>query len=311
MAKLMRNMLTLAMVQTAVGTPAAPVPGTNAMLVRTAMPSLIKGDFVERPLLRGAKGNYGALFAGPHRTIEFEVELAGSGAAGTGVKYSPLLQGASMSETLQASTSAVYAPVSTGDPVLTIFCYLDGVLFKLTDAKGTYSASLNSKGIPVMKFQYTGAYSAPTDTALPTGASFTGFTQPLTVGKVNTPTFTVGGVSACTESFEFDMGNQVEWRELINCAGARNPDRKPTAKAVIELNSVAERNWAESCRLGDKFAIALVHGVTAGNIVQFDAPAAQINAEPTISDSGGIAMLNLSMAITPVAGNDEFTWTFK
>ena len=79
----MSNMVLLAMKQTAKGTPAAPVPGTHAILCRGLTPQPIKGKFVERNLIRGSKGNQGALFTSEHRVFEFEVELAGSGAAGT------------------------------------------------------------------------------------------------------------------------------------------------------------------------------------------------------------------------------------
>ena len=58
----MSNMVLLAMKQTAKGTPAAPVPGTHAILCRGLTPQPIKGKFVERNLIRGSKGNQGALF---------------------------------------------------------------------------------------------------------------------------------------------------------------------------------------------------------------------------------------------------------
>ena len=44
----MSNMVLLAMKQTAKGTPAAPVPGTHAILCRGLTPQPIKGKFVER-----------------------------------------------------------------------------------------------------------------------------------------------------------------------------------------------------------------------------------------------------------------------
>ncbi len=311
MAKEMRNALLLAKAQTGLGVAATLTAGANAILCRALTPSPINAEFVERTLVRGGKGNYGALAVGVHRVFEFEVELAGSGTAGTAPKFAPLLLGCGLSETISAGVSAAYQPVSTGEPWLTLQCYLDGVLFSLTDAKGTVSIEANAKGIPVMRFRFLGAYAAATDTAVPSGASFTGFTQPLTVGDVNTPTFSFFGTTAVMQSFSLDLANQLKWRELVNGAGARSADRKPAGSTVIELDSVATKNWGEVAREGTQGAIQLVHGTAAGRIVQIDVPTAQITQQPTLSDSDGVAMINLGFAAMPNAGNDELTLTFK
>lgn len=310
MALKMSNMVLLAMKQSALGTPAAPVPGTHAILCRGLTPQLIKGKFVERNLIRGAKGNYGAIVAGEHRQFEFEVELAGSGAAGTAPKFAPLLLGCDFAETLTASVSAVYQPHGADGDYITLFAYLDGMLFKLTDAKGTVSFTLNAEEIPVMKFTYIGKYETPTDVAFPTGIVFAGFQKPLTVGDVNTATFTIAGLDLVTQSFSLDIANQVAWRDLINLAGVRSPNRKPTASAVFEMTKVATKNWAEDVRLGTEMALSIIHGTTAGNKVQIAAPKLQFNQEPSISEADSVAMLNASFAVMPNAGNDEVVLTF-
>lgn len=310
MSKEMRNALLLAKAQTGLGTPATTAAGANAILCRAMTPSPIDAEFVERTLVRAAKGNYGKLAVGVHRVFEFEVELAGSGAAGTAPKFGPLMLGCGMSETLTASTSAAYNLVAAG-PWLTLDCYLDGLLFKITDAIGSGQLALNAKGIPVIKFTYLGAYSAATDTTLPSGADFSGFTQPLTVGDVNTPTFSFFGYDAKMSQFSFDIGNQLVWRDVVNGAGARSPNRMPRGTAVIEVESVATKNWGEIARLGTTGVVQMVHGTTAGNIVQLDLAKIQIDQKPTFSDEDGIAMINLSFSAQPTAGYDEGTLSFK
>lgn len=310
MALSMSNLVLLAMKQTAVGTPAAPVPGTNAILCRGLTPQPIKGKFVERNLIRGAKGNYGAIVGGEHRQFEFEVELAGSGAAGTAPKFAPLLLGCDFAETLTPSVSAAYQPHGAEGDYLTLFAYLDGILMKLTDAKGTVSFALNAEEIPVMKFTYIGKYEAVTDVVFPTGIVFTGFQKPLTVGDTNTATFSIAGLDLVTQSFTLDMANQVAWKDMINRAGVRSPDRKPTASAVFEMTKVATKNWAEDVRLGSEMALSIIHGTTAGNTVAIAAPKLQFNQEPSLSDADRVAMLNASFAVMPSAGNDEVVLTF-
>ncbi len=310
---LMRNMLILAIAQAGFGTPGVPVAGTNAILAQTATPSIINAEYIKRPLLKGTKGNFGQFAVGEHREIEFTVELASAGAAGSPVKYAPLLIGSGMSETISAGVSATYNLVNSGEPWMTLYCYLDGVLFTLTDAKLTHTVEANAKGIPVLKFRAMGLYTPMTDTALPGGVSFTGFTKPKTVGKVNTPTFTIHGIAVRMESFGWDLGNQLVWRDVPNFQGAICNDRMPTARAVFELTTVASKDWGETARLNTEAAMQMIHGVGAGNVVQIDAPKFQLSADPTISDTNGIAMCNTQWSVNPnaAAGNDELVYVFR
>lgn len=306
----MSNMVLLAMKQTAKGTPAAPVPGTHAILCRGLTPQPIKGKFVERNLLRGSKGNQGALFASGHRVFEFEVELAGSGAAGTAPKFAPLLLGCDMAETITAATSAVYQPHGDEGDYLTLFAYMDGILFKMSDAKGSWSLSMNAEEIPAFKFTYIGKYHAVEDAVFPPGISFAGFQQPLTVGDDNTGTFSLDGLDLATKSFSLDLANQVAWRDLINQSGVRSPDRKPTASAVFEMTKVATKDWAADVVQGTVMPLEIVHGLVPGNIVGISLPKLQFNQEPSLSDLDKTAMLNASFAVMPDAGNDEVVLTF-
>lgn len=308
--KQMRNMILLAKVQTAKGTPATLTGAANAILVRSTMPTPIKAEFVDRPLLMGIKGTSGALVVGEHRTIEIEVEMAGSGTAGTRPKYGDLFLGCGLAETVTAGTDVKYQPAATTQ-YLTLLANLDGIDFKLTDAIGTVSWDMSPKGIPVWKFTFMGVYEAMADASPPAGVVFTGFLKPLTVGKTNTPTFTLHGVSPCVSAFSGEIANALEWRELINCSGARSADRKPSASVKLELKDMATKNWAEVARLGDEGALQVIHGITAGNKVQIDAPKAQITAEPTLGEEGGLAMLDLKFSLNRNAGNDEVVFTFK
>jgi tail tube protein len=308
---LMRKMLILAIAQAGYGVPGAPVPATHAIQVRTAMPNLINAEYVKRPLLRGYKGNQGTITVGEHRVIEFEVELAHSGAAGTPPPIAPLLLGCSFAETITALTSAVYNLHSNDATYLTIFCYLDGVLIKLEDAWGTVSSELNPKGIPVLKFRFMGKYVGPTDTATPAGANFAAFLKPKPVSKANTPTFTVHGVAVKASAFSWDLANALEWREILNESAVISPDRQPTARCTFELTTVAVKDWAETVRLNTEAAIQMIHGVGAGNIVQMDMPKFQFTADPSIQDVQGKAMLSGQGSLNPNAGDDELVLTFK
>jgi hypothetical protein len=294
MAKSMQKMLLLAAVETVPGTPTVPVPGSNAILTRNPVFNMIDGEQVERNLMKPYKGNSGKLFVGEHRKFTFEVELAGSGAAGTAPAWSLLLQACGFAETVTAGQDVTFNPVSEGEPTLTLYGYLDG----------NVSIELNAKQIPVMKFEFTGRYAPPTETGMPTGVDYSAFIMPKTVGKTNTPTFTFFGLNACTSAFSINWGNTVTWRDLINCAGAHSPTRSPTGNATIELPKADQANWAEKVRNSDVGSATLIHGVLPGNIIELQMPQL-LPGIGTVSDDAGIAMLQLPFDLMPNQGDDE------
>lgn len=307
MAKSMKKMLLLAKREVTPGTDSVPTAAANAILCRAMMPEPITAEQVQRNLIRPYKGNSGSLTVGEHRKFSCEVELAGSGVAGTEPKWGLLLESCGFAATTTVGTDVTYDLVSEGEPTLTLYGYLDKTRFIVTNAKGTVSFELNAKGIPIMKYEFLGRYIVATEElAMPTDADFTDFLQPKTVGKTNTPTFTFHGQSACMSAFSVDIANALAWRELVNCAAPHSPDRQPTGSVTMEMPSVAVKNWAEIVRESTTGACQLVHGVTPGNIVELNMPAVQCKPF-TLQDDSGIAMLQMPFDINPVAGNDELS----
>ncbi|MGE4241724.1 hypothetical protein [Ramlibacter sp.] len=311
MAKLMRRMLVIAVAQAGLGSPGSPTAASNSIQTRTAMPKPIAMEYLQRNLVKAVKGNFGTIATGEHGMIEFETELAKSTAAGTAPPIKPLLLGAGFAETLVADTSAAYNLHSSAHTYLTLWCYVDGVVFKIEDAWTTVSAELNPKGIPVLKWRAMGKYVAPADATFPTDYDFSAFLKPLPVQKVNTPTFTVHGVAVKASAFSWDLGNQLEWSELINESEVNSNDRQPSARVTFELTSVSTKNWAETVRLNTEAAIQMIHGVGAGNQVQMDMPKAQFTADPDLTTVNNRVFLNGQLSLNPNAGNDELVLTWK
>lgn len=304
MSKSMKKMLLLAAVQTDVGTAVVPTAAINALMVRGFTPEPLVADQVERNLIRPYKGNSGKLVAGEHRKFGFEIELAGSGSLGVAPAWGPVLMACGFAETITTAEKVEYMPVSEGEPVLTMYGYVDGTLFQMHDAKGTVSFDLTPKGIPVMKFNFLGTYVPPSEVSMPTGVDYSAFMQPLVVGKRNTPTLEIFGHSGCTSAFTVDWANELNWREMINCAGARSPDRKPSGSITMEFPKVTDKDWTEIIRLGQTGPLSIVHGVTPGNIVELQMP----NIQPgpyTLQDDSGVAMMQMPFTINPDQGDDE------
>lgn len=303
MAKSTKKQLLLAKVETTTGQDAAPTTALNAVLVRNMSVEPIAGDQVARELIRPFKGNSGKLFAGEYRRVTCEVEIAGSGTPGTAPAWGPLLQACGFAETVTTGTDVQYDPVSEGEPTLTLWPEVDGSRFPLLGAKGTVQFSFTAKGIPVFQFEFIGLYVPASEVGKPAGVDYK-FLQPKTVGKRNTPTFTLHGLAACMQSYAINWAAQLAYRDLVNCASVQSPDRQPTGTAVIELPPVTTADWAERIRNSEPGAGVIVHGTDAGNIVEVQAP----NLVPTgfsIQDDSGNAMANLTFDVNPAEGDDE------
>lgn len=310
MAKRMRKTLVLAKVQTTANTDAVPEAATNAILCRATNITPVSAEFAERNLMRPYLGHGGSVAVTQFSQIELEVELAGSGTAGTAPGFGPLLRACGLAETVTAAVDVAYEPVSDGFELITVYAYLDGILHKMIDCRGSMRLDITSRAIPFLSFTLMGRYAPVTDGVVPTGIDYSVFKTPLGVNKTNTPAWSLGAYSGCLQSFQMDLANQLEWRSLIGCEGAEIGDRAPTGTAVLELPSIADLNWPSMVVAGTLSAFSITHGTVAGNIAKIDLPKAQLT-NPTYSDQNGIAMLNLSLEIQPDAGNDELVLTFS
>ncbi|MDD3675806.1 phage tail tube protein [Thauera propionica] len=308
---LMRNTAVLAKIETTYGTDAAPAGATDAILVSDVTARPMDMQTVDRALLRPFLGNSEQLPTQIYNGVEFSVELAGSGTAGTAPPIGKLLRGCGFAETVTPSTSVVYAPVSTGFESLTLHVNIDGVLHKSTGARGTVSFSFKNNDRPMARFNFTGLFVPVVDAALP-AVTLTAWKKPLPCNRSNTPTFNLHGYAAMLDDLQIDMANSVVYRGLIGGAEyVRITDRKPAGSVLMEAVKVADKDWWTSIQGAANGALEMVHGLTGGNIVEVDAPGVQLY-NPSYQEQDGILMLSAQMSVNPGAsGNDELVLTFR
>jgi hypothetical protein len=306
MALLTRKRLILAKIESTYGTDSTP-GGTEAILVRNLEITPLQADVVTRDLIRPYLGNFEQILANQRVEITFEVELAGSGAAGTAPAWSPVMKSCAMSETISAGTSVTYAPVSSSFSSCSIYFNNDGVRHKITGCRGSFSISGEVGQIPVISFTMMGIYNAPDDSALPT-PTYSNQATPVIFKQGNTTGFQVFSYSGCLQSFSLDMANEMVYRELVGCTKeVLITNRAPNGTAVIEATTIATKDFFTIANGTSTGNLTFQHGQTAGNIVTFSSPQTDIGS-PTYSDQDGIQMLNLPYVATPTtAGNDELT----
>lgn len=309
MPLLTRKRLILAKAESTYGTSSSPA-GSDAVLVRNLEITPIQADVVSRDLIRPYLGNSDQLLANTRVEVTFEVEFAGSGTAGTAPRYGALLKSCGLSETVVASTSVTYAPVSASFSSCTIHVNIDGVLHPITGCRGTFSLNAEVGQIPVISFTMTGIYNAPTDTAAPS-TTYTSQATPVIFKAGNTTSFSILSYSACLQSLSFEIANEVIYRELVGCAKSVTvTNRAPAGQAMIEAPTIAQKDFFTIANNDTTGSITFQHGQTAGNIITFTAQKIDIG-NPSYSDQDGIQMLTLPYVALPTStGNDELSLAF-
>jgi len=289
------------------GTDPTPTGSANAILVRNMSITPLNAEVVSRDLVRPYLGNSEQIIASKYVTIEFEVEMQGSGTAGTAPAWGPLLVACGMLETDGAS-DVVYTPKSSAFGSATIYFNVDGVLHKITGARGTVEFNVTARQIPFMSFVFTGLYNAVTDAALPT-VDYDAFKTPIAANTTNTTDFQFFSYAGILESLTFNVNNTVNYRDLIGSQSVVITDRAVTGTAVFEAPLTATKDFFAAA-LGSALGnLTITHGTTAGYKVKIDSTRIDIS-NPTYTDNDGVHMLSVPFVAVPSSsGNDEFSIT--
>ena len=163
---LVKKSVVLAKVEVTYNTDPVPVAATDAVKVENLSHGPASQKMVEQPNVKNTLGKEKQLFGTTLWQVSFDALVKGSGAAGTAPEFGPLLRACGLGETLVVSTSATYAPVSTGFESITLYVYEDGKLYKVTGCVGNVTFTGEAGGAGKLSFTFTGHKGAITDTAL-------------------------------------------------------------------------------------------------------------------------------------------------
>jgi len=306
---LTRRRLILAKIESTYGTDSTPA-GSDAVLVRNLEIQPLVADTVNRELVRPYLGQSDQLLSQTRVEVSFEVELAGSGTAGTAPAYGVVLRSCGLQETVSAGASVTYAPESSGFESCTLYYHQDGIRHKVTGCRGTFEMNCEVGQIPVISFTMTGIYNAPTDTALPT-PTYNDQATPVIFKEGNTTAFSAFSYSGCLMSYNFNIANDVIYRELVGCTKEiLITNRAPNGTVVIEAPTITAKDFFAAATGSSTGSITFQHGQTAGNIVTMTTAQSDLG-NLTYSDQDGIQMLNMPFIAVPTSsGNDELSLVY-
>lgn len=305
---LVRKEVILAKLETTYNTD--PTPATSdAILCSNLSWSHESARLIERDNVKSTLGKTQAVFGGTLKTISFDAEIKGSGAAGTAPEVGALLRACGMDETVVASTSVTYAPVSDAQESATIYYYSDGLLHKVTGARGTVSINLEAGSAGKMSFTFTGHDAGVSDVALVT-PSYDSTVPP----PVLDATFTIGGTSSAIASLSCDLGNALAFpadirssdgfgEVIINArdvAGSFNPEQ------VLTATNDFIGDWKAATSMA--MAVGTI-GSTAGNRFAVSMPAVHYR-DVAPGDREGLRTFEIGYGAAEASGDDEISIIF-
>jgi hypothetical protein len=262
--------------ETTFGTYLAPA-GTDVVQVSALKPNPAENlRWIDREIIRGSLNPEQGVYGGALFGFEFDVELKGSGAAGTAPRYGRLLRACGLQETIVASTSVTYRPLSTlaSHEGVSIGYRAGGVYRTVRGCRGTFSLTAGAGQTGKLSFKMVGHINSEADAAAPTPTFETTRPPPFLSAA-----FAVGGFTTPIAELTLDVSNTVSISPDPNSADGygdvRVTARKSAGKFNPEAKLIATKDWVGLFRAGTSQAIATgVIGPTAGNRWALNVPLA-------------------------------------
>lgn len=284
---------------------------TNAILTRNFQSNPVQVDRLERNLDVPTRGVSKAAVSGRRGSSSYEVEMAGSGAAGTAPAWMELLEGCGMgAPTLTATTKAEQKFGAVGTPLssLTEWHWKDNQKRVKNGVRGTFGMTWTANAYPFLRLNWLGLIpAAPVVQATPLVPDFTAWQDPVEL-NIDNSVFTLDGYAAPLRELTIDAEANVALRSLVGQRYINKANHALNFRAVVEAPDIGTKNfWS---MLGSLVPMHVANGIGAGNIVQLDSANAQILAIEE-AEEDDVLMLNITGQLVVVAGSDDLLITAK
>lgn len=308
MALLTQKSLVLAKVETTYGTDPTPTTAADAIQVYNVELEL-KRDPNERQPVGVTLSPLPSIMGAGDAKVSFEVDLKGSGTAGTLPDWNPLQRACGWTNTTTTNTDT-YKPSNAPTESITLYVYKDGLLYKLSGARGDVKHNFEAGKIVKLKYDFQARYALPIDTTLPTACTLDSTKPVVAVGSV----FTFGSYAAVIEKLELGLNNDIVKNSDLNATyGVQSFDitgRKPKGKMTVNacLRATTNADFWSYMDSGTSKALSIVIGTAAGNIATITAPVCTVlSVKPASKNGIDCFDVEFEMDANAAGGGDEMS----
>ena len=166
-----------------------------------------------------------------------------SGGSKTATLTDTLSGSIGVSTNYQIPANVLYAPASVSISALTIYLYLDGLLYKLVGCRGSFNLTLTSGGVGRLSFTFQGLYLSKADAAVPAATYDATRPAPFKNG-----TMLVNRLAAALESLTVDLGNEQSFPDNPNALELRFHPSYPGAGVfrISQHHILTKQNFSRS-----------------------------------------------------------------
>jgi len=264
----------------------------------------------QREAAKNTMGPLASLYGGRLKPVTFDVEIKGSGTAGTAPEFSEILECCGFVETVVAATSVTYDPTSVQANISsgTLEYEDDGYVHTLTGCRGNVSLNLEAGKPGMIAVTLTGHVESSVD-----GSLTAAYDSTVPEVYIDAP-FDFGGYAAVISKLTFDMSNKLAMPPSVSAADGygeiRITDRDVTGSFDPEATLKAANDW-EALVTGNTTA-ALDTGVIGsaeGNRFRVQMPACRVT-DLSQGDRDGIRTYEVPLQAVESSGDDQVSLAF-
>jgi hypothetical protein len=197
----------------------------------------------------------------------------------------------------QIPANVRYAPASLSIPSVTLYCFIDGIRYRVTGCRGTVAFAFQSGQAGTMRFSFQGRILDKTDAAIPTGLVYDQTFRPIWIGG----RATMNRVQVGMSSLSLDMANRLVTPDNPNDVEGFDPaeinGRNLSGQIVRQEYLVATEGAFADFRAQTARIVHARFGGAVGNRIGFTIPAAQYTGHQP-GDQGGVATLSVPFSAT-------------
>lgn len=269
---------------------------------------------LERLIQASDLDRYPSIIGAPEMTMSFGVEIRGSGTAGTAPGWFRCLQGCGNVVT-DATNEVTVDPESNDDltDTLTLATIIgddtNGLWVEMKGARGNMTISGVVNQIARADFTFTGVLSQVQNSSPPSSNYESTLPIPWHNAQIS-----IDGSSFATGNygnFTFDLGNEVYLQEDANdvddgVSYAVIANRNPRGTIDPRIVALSTYNPWTTMTASTTATFELWFGETAGNQIQFTAPAFQIIPPIAPAERQGQAVYPLNFLLCRSSGDDSY-----
>lgn len=301
MAMKFRKKTLLAKIESNYGTDPTPTGALNAILTKDLEIMPLEGETLQRALDKESLGADTGTIVGKHVKITFKVEVAGSGTAGDAPAWGPLMIACGHSETVSAGVSVTYAPIDDAASATFYFKH-DKVLHEINGARGKVRLVTGERKYAYLEFEFIGLYVPPVASGSSLSPVTTAFQQPVPFRAANVECYLFTQL-VCLRELTMDFGQSNNFFECSEAETIELENREASFDIQFVEPEIGTHDFYADVSADEVGELSYVHGTTAGNIVEFVAPNAQITKIGRTNQQGNMVM-TASGPIARVGANE-------